>query len=67
MNHPEIVRVLVQAKNFDVDAQDASGWTSLMMASSRKEGSDEIIDILLSKGADVNMISMLSPVLQHGP
>ena len=33
--------------------QDGSGWTPLMMAASLKDG-DAIVDMLLSKGADVN-------------
>ncbi|OCL15336.1 ankyrin [Glonium stellatum] len=53
-NRLPIVSLLVQSKDFDVDAQDGSGWTPLMMAASRKEA-DEIVDILLRKGADVNM------------
>jgi len=70
MNYLEIVRILVQAKDFDIDAQDGSGWTCLMMVSSRKEGGDEIVDLLLSKGADVNMIGMFpsqgSPQIHYG-
>ncbi|KAF2145702.1 uncharacterized protein K452DRAFT_324600 [Aplosporella prunicola CBS 121167] len=53
-NRVPIVSVLVQSKGFDVDAQDGSGWTPLMMAASLKE-SDELVDLLLSRGADVNM------------
>ncbi|KAF2428859.1 putative proteasome regulatory particle subunit [Tothia fuscella] len=52
-NHMPIVQLLVEWKDFDVDAQDSIGWTPLMMASSRKD-SDEILDLLLARGADVN-------------
>lgn len=37
--------------------QDGSGWTPLMIASSLKEG-DALVDLLLSKDADVNMKSV---------
>lgn len=49
-----IVSHLVQLPDFDVDAQDGSGWTPLMMACSRKEA-DEIVTLLLRKEADPNM------------
>lgn len=52
-NHLPIVQVLVQTKSFDPDATDASGWTSLMMACSRKEA-DAIVHLLIEKDADVN-------------
>jgi 26S proteasome non-ATPase regulatory subunit 10 len=53
----------VQAKDFDVDAQDGIGWTSLMMAASRKDA-DEIIDLLLSRGTGVNMTSIKRLILR---
>lgn len=40
-------------KFFDSDAIDGSGWTPLMMACSRKDA-EQIVDLLLSKDADVN-------------
>lgn len=52
-NHLPIVQSLVQAKSFDADAADGSGWTPLMMACSRKDA-EPIVDLLLSKDADVN-------------
>ncbi|KAL1604646.1 putative ankyrin-repeat protein [Nothophoma quercina] len=52
-NHLPIVQVLVQTKNFDVDATDGSGWTALHMACSRKDA-EQIVDLLLSKDADIN-------------
>ncbi|KAF2401364.1 proteasome regulatory particle subunit [Trichodelitschia bisporula] len=50
-NHLPIVLQFMQSKNFDPDAQDGLGWTYLMMACSRKEG-DDLVDLLLQKGAD---------------
>ncbi|KAF2202721.1 ankyrin repeat domain-containing protein [Delitschia confertaspora ATCC 74209] len=55
-NHLSIVELLVQVKSFDVDVPDAAGWTPLMMACSRKNGDGEqVAELLLRKGADVNM------------
>lgn len=39
-----------------MDVQDGSGWTPLMIACSIKDG-DELIDLLLARGADVNLKS----------
>lgn len=52
-NHLPIVQTLVQKKSFDPDVTDGSGWTPLMMACSRKDA-EQIVDLLLSKEADVN-------------
>ncbi|KAL5115233.1 putative ankyrin-repeat protein [Pleosporales sp. CAS-2024a] len=52
-NHVSIVRILVQDGGFDADAADGSAWTPLMMACSRKDA-EAIVDVLLSKDADVN-------------
>ncbi|KAF2706809.1 ankyrin [Pleomassaria siparia CBS 279.74] len=52
-NHLPIVELLSQQKGFDVDAQDGSGWTPLMMACSRKDA-EAIVALLLRKDADVN-------------
>ena len=52
----EVVLLLAQTRDFDPDIQDGSGWTPLMMAVSLKEG-DELINLLLQKGADVNQTS----------
>jgi 26S proteasome non-ATPase regulatory subunit 10 len=52
-NRLPIVELLMQEKGFDVDATDGSGWTCLMMACSRKDAED-IVNVLLSKHADVN-------------
>lgn len=48
-----IVQLLVQTKGFDPDVTDASGWTPLMMACSRKEA-EQVVELLLSKEAEVN-------------
>ncbi|RDI78976.1 hypothetical protein Vi05172_g11068 [Venturia inaequalis] len=55
-NHIPIVQLLLQAKDFDVDAKDGIGWTPLMMATSRKDG-DAMVDLLISRGANVNATS----------
>ncbi|EME87577.1 uncharacterized protein MYCFIDRAFT_201177 [Pseudocercospora fijiensis CIRAD86] len=50
-NRLPIVELLSDQKGFDVDAQDGSGWTALMMASSVKDG-DALVDFLFTKRAD---------------
>lgn len=50
-NRLPIVELLSDVKGFDIDARDGAGWTALMMASSLKDG-DEMVDLLLAKGAD---------------
>ncbi|KAK5010527.1 hypothetical protein LTR28_009328 [Elasticomyces elasticus] len=55
-NRLPIVDILANTRDFDVDAQDSAGWTPLMMAASLKN-SDTVLDLLLNKGADVNMKS----------
>jgi 26S proteasome non-ATPase regulatory subunit 10 len=52
-NRLPIVEILSEQKGFDIDAQDGSGWTALMMAASLKDG-DGMVDFLLAKGADVD-------------
>lgn len=43
--------------------QDASGWTPLMIAASLRDAEgDPIIDLLLRKGADVNVKSVSGQV-----
>lgn len=62
-SHLPVVSLLLGRADFDPDIQDGSGWTPLMIASSLKEGqeqqdgADEIVDLLLNKGADVNIKS----------
>ncbi|KAL8672903.1 MAG: hypothetical protein Q9168_002657 [Polycauliona sp. 1 TL-2023] len=53
-SHEAIVQLLVSRKDFDPDVQDGSGWTPLMIASSLKEG-ESMVDLLLSKDADINI------------
>lgn len=53
-NRLPIVELLAEQKDFDVDAQDGAGWTALMMAASLKDG-DQLVDLLLAKGADPNI------------
>ncbi|KNG82173.1 proteasome regulatory particle subunit (Nas6) [Aspergillus nomiae NRRL 13137] len=57
-NRLPIVELLVATKNFDPDVEDGSGWTPLMIAASLKNAEgDPIVDLLLKKGADVNVTS----------
>lgn len=58
-NHMPVVELLVSRKDFDPDVQDASGWTPLMIAASLREG-DDLVDLLLSKEAEVNVKSRSS-------
>ncbi|KAI2601802.1 ankyrin repeat-containing domain protein [Hypoxylon sp. NC1633] len=55
-NQRPIVLILAEQKDFDPDVEDDSGWTPLMIAASVKDG-DAIVDLLLSRGADVNQKS----------
>ncbi|KAF7185443.1 Ankyrin repeat-containing protein C6C3.08 [Pseudocercospora fuligena] len=50
-NRLPIVEILSDQKGFDVDAQDGSGWTALMMVASLKDG-DALVDFLFTKSAD---------------
>jgi 26S proteasome non-ATPase regulatory subunit 10 len=57
-NHLSIVKLLSSQPRFDPDAQDASGWTCLMMASSLKDDLGlEIVEFLLGKEADPKMVT----------
>ncbi|KAE8355590.1 ankyrin repeat-containing domain protein [Aspergillus coremiiformis] len=57
-NRLPIVELLMSTKHFDPDVEDGSGWTLLMIAASLKNAEgDPIIDLLLKKGADVNVKS----------
>ncbi|KAK2026981.1 ankyrin [Colletotrichum zoysiae] len=58
----EIIILLAQHRSFDPDVQDGSGWTPLMIAASRKDG-EALVNLLLQKGADVNLKSKISNVL----
>ncbi|KAI5920766.1 ankyrin repeat-containing domain protein [Camillea tinctor] len=52
-NQYAIALMLAQQKSFNPDVEDDSGWTPLMIAASVKDG-DSVVDLLLSRGADVN-------------
>lgn len=54
--HLDVALLLAQRKDFDPDVQDGSGWSPLMIAVSLKDG-EELVDLLLRKGADVNQTS----------
>ncbi|PHH54709.1 Ankyrin repeat-containing protein C6C3.08 [Ceratocystis fimbriata CBS 114723] len=63
-NNLEIVKQLVQLSGFDPDVQDDSGWTPLMIAVNIAD-SDEIISLLLQKGADINMKNFAGQSIMH--
>jgi 26S proteasome non-ATPase regulatory subunit 10 len=52
-NNYDIVLLLADQSSFDPDVQDGSGWTPLMISASVPEN-DRVLNLLLSKGADVN-------------
>ncbi|EPE32366.1 Ankyrin repeat-containing protein [Glarea lozoyensis ATCC 20868] len=62
--HLNIAVLLSGVKNFDPDVQDGSGWTPLMIAVSLKEG-DDLVDLFLRKGADVNAKNNSSQTALH--
>ncbi|EXJ84316.1 26S proteasome non-ATPase regulatory subunit 10 [Capronia epimyces CBS 606.96] len=65
-NHLDIVKLLASTRSFDPDAQDGSGWTSLMIASSLKENSGEaIVELLLSKEADPKITTNIGATALH--
>ncbi|KAL4922999.1 ankyrin repeat domain-containing protein [Aspergillus undulatus] len=65
-NHLPIVELLVATKDFDPDVEDGSCWTPLMIASSLKNAEgDPILDLLLRKGADVNVKSVTGQNALH--
>jgi 26S proteasome non-ATPase regulatory subunit 10 len=65
-NHLEIVRLLTNVPRFDPDVADESGWTCLHIASSLKENQgDEILDLLLSKDADVSLPTSTGATALH--
>jgi 26S proteasome non-ATPase regulatory subunit 10 len=58
--------LLAQRKDFDPDVQDGSGWTPLMIAVSLKEG-DDLVNLFLNKGADVNQTSKTNSIITRFP
>lgn len=63
-NRVDIVQLLMNLPSFDVDAPDGLGWTPLMIACSVKDG-DQLVDLLLQKGADVNMTNNAGQTALH--
>ncbi|KAH7627554.1 ankyrin repeat-containing domain protein, partial [Sordaria sp. MPI-SDFR-AT-0083] len=63
-NRKEVVELLVNQKGFDPDVEDEMGWTPFMIAASVKE-SDAIIDLLLSRGADINQTNNQNQTALH--
>jgi len=62
--HLEIAILLSSVKDFDPDVQDGVGWTPLMMAVSLKDRED-LVDLLLQKGADVNAKNLNNQTALH--
>lgn len=62
--HLDIAILLANTKNFDPDVQDGSGWTPLMIAVNLKEP-DELVNLLLLKGADVNAKNFANQTALH--
>ncbi|KAL1952606.1 hypothetical protein VTO42DRAFT_4691 [Malbranchea cinnamomea] len=65
-NRLSIIELLISMENFDPDVTDSSGWTPLMIASSLRDSEgDPIVDLLIRKGADVNMKSISGQSALH--
>ncbi|RMZ90365.1 hypothetical protein DV736_g2390, partial [Chaetothyriales sp. CBS 134916] len=65
-NHLAIVKVLADARSFDADTTDGSGWTSLMMAASLKEDAGlETVGFLLAKEADPKLATTTGATALH--
>ena len=65
-NRLTVVELLAETPSFDVDAPDGAGWTALMMAASLPEGDgDDMVDVLLSKGADVTLTNRNGQTALH--
>ncbi|KZL80977.1 ankyrin repeat-containing protein [Colletotrichum incanum] len=62
----DIVILLAQHQSFDPDVQDGSGWTPLMIAASLKDG-EALVNLLLQKGADVNLKNIAKTLISHDP
>ncbi|RMZ76473.1 hypothetical protein DV738_g4894, partial [Chaetothyriales sp. CBS 135597] len=65
-NHLAIVKLLADARSFDPDATDGSGWTSLMMAASLKDNAGlDTVTFLLGKGADAALAATTGATALH--
>ncbi|KAL2402612.1 Ankyrin repeat-containing protein C6C3.08 [Exophiala dermatitidis] len=65
-NHLDIVKLLTSTRSFDPDAQDGSGWTPLMIASSLKDnGGEAIVELLLAKEADPKITTNTGATALH--
>ncbi|KKA29971.1 hypothetical protein TD95_005206 [Thielaviopsis punctulata] len=63
-NNLTIVTQLAQLRDFDPDVQDDSGWTPLMIAVNVAD-SDNVVSLLLQKGADTNIKNSLDQTIMH--
>jgi len=54
-NDIETLKLLLQHKNLDINAQDKDGWTALMESTARSN--KEIVKILIDAGADVEVLN----------
>ncbi|TFK98228.1 ankyrin repeat-containing domain protein, partial [Pterulicium gracile] len=50
--HLDVVQYLLDTKDVNVEAVDASSWTALHIAASA--GQEEVVRLLIGAGADVN-------------
>ncbi|CRK43366.1 Ankyrin repeat-containing protein C6C3.08 like [Verticillium longisporum] len=63
-NKIDIVVLLTQLRGFDPDVQDGSGWSPVMIAGSLPDG-DAVMDVLLSRGADINLKNLNGQNVLH--
>ncbi|KAM9881691.1 hypothetical protein VDGL01_04312 [Verticillium dahliae] len=63
-NKIDIVVLLTQLRGFDPDVQDGSGWSPVMIAGSLLDG-DAVMDVLLSRGADINLKNLNGQNVLH--
>ena len=65
-SHLDIIKLLSSSKSFDPDAQDASGWTCLMISSSLPSNAGlETIDFLFTKEADPKTVTNTGATALH--
>ncbi|EEY18978.1 ankyrin repeat-containing protein [Verticillium alfalfae VaMs.102] len=63
-NQIDIVVLLTQLRGFDPDVQDGSGWSPVMIAGSLPDG-DAVMDVFLSRGADINLKNLNGQNVLH--